>query len=228
MVGDQADFVQRLRTVLPARWFGDVTPILDTVLNGLAAGWVFVHELLQYTRRQTRVSTASDVWLDLVARDFFGHTVTRMIGQTDPAFRTRIYRNILRERGTRAALVGALSDLTGRVPVVFEPRNTSDTGGYGHATVTNGSLGGGLGYGVSGGWGNLSLPYQCFLTVFRPIGNGTANVSGWTGSLSGYGVGPLEYADLDIIRGHVGDADILREITSIIPVGVVVWTRISS
>lgn len=228
MIGSQADIALRLRSALPLRWFGDVTPILDTVLNGLAAGWEFLHELLQYTRLQARVSSASDVWLDIIAHDFFGIKVSRAPGQTDGAFRAVVRRNILRELGTRRSLASALTNLTGRAPVIFEPQNTSDTGGYGNLGMVRQPIGGGVGYGASGGWGNLNLPYQGFITAFRPNGNGVANVSGWCMNAGGYGIGLLEYADMDIIRDHVSDASILAEIVQTSPVGVVLWARISS
>jgi len=39
MLGDQQDMLRRIKTVLPARWFADASPVLDGVLSGLAAGW---------------------------------------------------------------------------------------------------------------------------------------------------------------------------------------------
>ena len=45
---------------------------------------------------------------------------------------------------------------------------------------------------------------------------------------AGYGGGPIEYANLDLLNGHVSDADILNEIASVAPVGIVAWTNIVS
>lgn len=224
----QSDIVERLKTVLPTRWFGEVTPVLDTILNGLAAGWEYLFALLQYVRNQTRLSTATDIWLDLIAHDYFGNDLVRRTGQSDGAFRQSILSELLRPRGTRHAITDVVSQATGRLPIVFEPANTADTGGYGSYDMTISPIGGGVGYGDSGGWGNLSLPYQSFITVFRPIGNGVANISGWGLHDGGYGSGCLQYADMDMIQGHLSDYDILETIRRTSPVGIVNWTRIAS
>ena len=228
MTGDQADIASRLRSVLPSRWFADSAPILDTLLNGIASGWEYIHRLLRHAQLQTRMATASGIWLDLAARDFFGAHLCRVAGQSDDAFRLIVRRNILRSLGTRSALASALTDLTGRQPLIFEPRNTSDTGGYGSLGTQGSILGGGIGYGTSGGWGNLDSPFQCFVTVFRPHANGVANVSGWGVYAGGYGVGSLEYVDTDIAYGYISDKQIVEALTWVKPVGSVVWAKIVS
>ena len=225
MVGDAVDIARRLRSVLPARWFGATTPILDALLAALAVGWAVMFNLLRYTGMQTRIASASDVWLDLIAQDFFGPRLRRSAGQSDRVLRRILRRNILRTLGTRIALIDALRDLTGREPLVFEPRNTSDTGGYGNLA---GNAGGGASYCSAGGWGNLSLPFQCFVTAFRPRINGVANLSGWCLPEAGYGAGALEYAGIDAASGYISDGEILDEITRAAPVGTVLWTNISS
>jgi hypothetical protein len=65
--GTQPDVVARLTSVLPNRWFPDSTPVLDGLLNGLAAAWANLIGLLGYTQLQTRIATATDIFLDLVA-----------------------------------------------------------------------------------------------------------------------------------------------------------------
>lgn len=216
---DRADIVRRLRAVLPFRWFGDTTPVLDTLLNGLAAGWEENFGLLQYTRRQSRIATATEEWLDFIGYDFFGFEIARVAGQSDDSYRKVLQHNILRLRGTRTALASALTDLTGRSPAIFEPRNTGDSGGYSS---------GGAGYCAAGGWGSLELPFQLFVTAFRPRGNGTANVSGWSLGGGGYGAGALEYVDMDIVHGRIDDQQIASEVVRTAPAGVVVWLKIAS
>lgn len=225
MINYTIGITRRLRSVLPARWFGATTPVLDTLLTALAVGWTAMFDLLRYTGMQTRIASASDVWLDIVAYDFFGSRLRRSTGQSDRIFRLVIRRNIFCPMGTRTALIVALHGLTGRAPLVFEPRNTSDTGGYGNMTR---DAGGGVGYGTAGGWGNLSLPFQCFVTAFRPQINGVANLSGWNLPEAGYGVGALEYAGLETANGYIGDGEILAEMTRVAPVGAVIWANISS
>ena len=130
MTGDQQDMMARLRAVLPTRWFPDSAPVLDGLLSGLASGWSWAYQQLQYVKAQTRIATATDVWLDIIANDFFGGRLARRVGQSDGAFRDRIQRELFRERGTRGAIIAVLHDLTGRAPLVFEPARTTDTGGY--------------------------------------------------------------------------------------------------
>ena len=224
MTGNQQDMWARLRAVLPQRWFPDTAPVLDGVLNGLACGWSLAYDLLQYVKAQTRIATATDIWLDVIALDFFGTRLVRRCRQSDAAFRDRISRELFRERGTRAAIVSVLQDLTGRTPFLFEPARPADTGGYASASGS----GGGAGYGVAGGWGSLNLPFQCFVTAYRPIGSGIAIVAGWGGRVGGYGAGAIEYASMDMVQGQVTDQDIYAAIADVLPVTVIGWTQITN
>jgi hypothetical protein len=223
MTGDQQDMLARLRAVLPPRWFADSAPVLDGLLSGLASGWTWAYQQLQYVKAQTRLATASDIWLDMIANDFFGSHLLRRPGQSDEAFRTHIQKELFRERGTRSAIVSTLRDLTGRAPLVFEPARTADTGGY---ASLSGS-GGGAGYGCAGGWGSLALPFQCFITAYRPTGSGISTVTGWGGPAAGYGRGTIEYANLDMVQGQVTDDDIYAAVAGVLPVAVIGWTSIT-
>jgi hypothetical protein len=224
MTGDQDDMLARLKSVLPSSWFADQSPVLDALLAGLASAWQRLYTLLDEVKAQTRIVTASGVWLDIIADDFFGQRLRRRISQADDALRRRIQQELLRERGTRGAVVSVLQDLTGRMPFVFEPARTTDTGGYG----SRAGGGGGLGYGMAGGWGSLSLPMQCFVTAFRPHGAGIAAVAGWGMSAGGYGMGAVEYASLAMVQGQVTDADIYGAVESVLPVTAIAWTQISN
>ena len=57
-----ADLAARLRSLLPARWFPDTTPVLDGLLAGLSAGWGRILAIIEYAAQQTRIATASDRW----------------------------------------------------------------------------------------------------------------------------------------------------------------------
>jgi hypothetical protein len=202
------------------------TPDLDGLLAGIAWMWSWVYALWSYARLQTRIATAADAFLDMISLDFFGvGVVPRRSSEPDDSFRARIKRNLLRPRGTRAAMISALTDLTGRPPTIFEPRNAGDTGAYGHLgspTVT------GLAYNAAGGYGSLALPFQAFITAYRPIGQGIANVGGYGTEVGGYGVGALEYASPSLITGSVTDQDIYDEVARTMPAAAIGWTRISS
>jgi hypothetical protein len=223
MTGDQQDMVSRLKAVLPLRWFPDDTPVLHSLLNGLACGWASVYSLIQYVRTQARISTAQDTWLDIAAADYFGDQVRRRTGESDDQFRTEIMHDLVRDHGTRASVVKILLDLTGQAPAIFEPAYPPDTGGY----AGTARAGGGLAYGVAGGWGSLQLPFQFFVTAYRPIGTGIALVGGWNSGVGGYGIGGIEYADLSMIQGQITDNEINAAIASVLPVAVIGWTRIT-
>jgi len=224
MIGDQQDILVRLKQVLPLRWFPDDAPVLDILLSGFAWAWSWVFSLLRYVQTQARISTAESTWLDLAAADYFGSDIDRHAGENDDAYRLRIQLELVRERGTRRAITRSLVDLTARPPIVFEPANPRDTGGYGSTS----EMSGGLAYQLAGGWGSLSLPFQFFVTAFRPMGIGIGSVSGWECGGGGYGQGSLEYASLYMMQGQVTDTDICLAITRVLPVGVVAWARISS
>lgn len=235
--GSQADFAARLRAVLPARWFPDTaptattsnSPILDAVLAGIATVWASAYSLLSYVTLQTRIATATDVFLDMIARDFFGAQLQRRVTESDINYRARILASLLPPAGTRAALIARVRQLTGRTPWVFEPMNTMDSGGYGAA---GSSIWTGLAYNQAGGYGCLAEPFQCFVVAYRPHSGGQANVggyycgSGWAGG--GYGVGAIEWVGTDMLTGQVTDADIYSTIANVIPAGSIAWTAISA
>lgn len=238
-IGDTNDLAGRIRAVLPTSWFPSspaegqsATPILDGVLTGLGAAWAALYSLLSYTKLQTRIATATDFFLDLIAADFFGVKLPRRSGEADAVFRARIQKSIFAPRATRGALSSILSELTGREPVIFEPAYTLDTGGYGPPS----SAGGNLAYSAAGGWGSLELPFQFFITVFRPLGvvAGVANVAGYgqvAGLIAmpaGYGEGAIEYADAGLVSGTVLDSDIYATIVNTVPVATIAWTNIAN
>lgn len=216
--------LSRLKQVLPLKWFPDATPVLDTILSGIAWAWAWCFDLLQTAKAQARISTAEGFWLDLIAQDFFGAGLPRRPGEIDSAYQARIKAELIRERGTRAAVSTVLLELTGQSPLIFEPANTFDTGGYGNS----GGAGGGLGYGTAGGWGSLSLPFQFFVTTCRPSGSGVPSVSGWSCGAGGYCEGAIEYATASVVQGPVSDEEIYDTIAGVLPLCTVAWTRILS
>ncbi len=139
--GDQADIVSRIRAVLPAAWFPtpaasgvSSTPILDALLNGAAACGAWLYSLLQGVVAAARIGTATGVFLDGVAADFFGTALQRNPGEGDVALRARIKAALLLPLGTRAGIIEALQMLTGRTPRLVEPWNTGDTSAYNQNT----------------------------------------------------------------------------------------------
>lgn len=218
--GSQEDILARLKAALPNGWFRDTTPVLDGLLGGIASVMAAVHVLACYARKQTRVATATDGFLDLISADFFGKGLPRKPNEGDAAFRARILAQLFMEKGTRKGLIGVLTLLTGRAPKVFEPARPADTGGY----CTNS-----IGYGAAGGYGSVLLPFQAFVTAYRPTSQGIPNVAGYGVSVGAYGTpSQIEWANPSLIQGAVQDADIYAAIDSVKPAGTTVWTRITS
>jgi hypothetical protein len=219
MTGDLTDMRGRLKSVLPARWFGDTTPILDALLCGLAAAWSGLYGLLAFAAAQTRIATAGAPFLDIASADYFGAALPRRAGESDGAFSLRLRANLTAPRATRAALIAALTSLTGRPPAIFEPLNAGDTGGYGAGT---------LGYGVAGGYGCRNLPFQFFVTGFRPDATPASNAGGYVVGPGGYNTAPMVYADLADIPGAVTDADIYAAAAAVLPTACTAWMTLSN
>jgi hypothetical protein len=186
--------------------------------------------MLAFVRLQARRLTASGPFLDMLSADFFGGFLPRRTGETDALFNARIGREMFREKGTRAGLIAAIEDLTGLIPAVFEPAYTMDTGGYGSHGMTAGTN---LAYGAAGGYGSLALPFQFFVTVERPTGQGVASVAGYgkiggfNGMPGGYGVGAIEYANPSMFVPQVTDQDILNVINDVRPAATIAWVKIA-
>jgi hypothetical protein len=218
MTGDGNDMLARIKAVLPARWFPDATPLLDGLVTGLADASAWLYALLGNVKLQARLATATGGFLDMIGNDYFGARVLRRAGQGDAAFRARIETELLRERGTRPALIAVLEEMTGRTPIIFEPARPADTRAWGIA----------LGYGAAGGWGSLMLPFQCFVTAYRPLGQGIGAVNGWGSGGGGWGSGVAGYGSMALAASDIGDADIMAAIAGVMPVAAVAWTKISN
>jgi hypothetical protein len=212
MLGDSSDMAGRMRALLPNGWFADDAPVLTGLLQGIGTAWSCIYFLIEFAIQQSRISTATGIFLDMISSDFFGSLLPRVDLEPDSLFLQRIKYELLRPRATREALILALQELTGRAPIIFEPRLTSDTGGY---TL------GGVGYNTAGGWGNISLPFQVFVTVYRPRGIGIANIAGYgTGGIPVYGNSTMEPPQMT-------DAQIYSAIPPLLPAATVAWTRLS-
>ena len=217
---DTSSWTARIRRLLPRGWFAEEgsTPLLDGLLAGLGYAHAQLSAWYAFSRAQTRLATATDVFLDGLAADFLGSRISRNVGEADTAFRVRVRREILRPRATRSALVSELTALTGVAPLVVEPGNSSDTGGY--------RLGG-VGYGTGGAYGSVILPFQVFVTAFRPAIAPPPGVDGYRGGLGGYGVGAVEYAQASAIVG-VPDEEVYAAIESTRPAATIIWTRLTN
>ena len=173
MTGDQQDILARLRNVLPARWFPESAPVLDALLNGLASSWSWAHDQLQYVKAQTRIATATDIWLDIIAQDFFGDRLIRRTGQSDAAFRSRIRRELFRERGTRGAMSRSCRISQDACRSCSNPPERPIREVILRWQASAGELAT-----ARRRMGQSLMPFQCFITAYRPLGSGIAIVSG--------------------------------------------------
>lgn len=216
--GDKNDFYARLRSLLPTGWFADNSPLLNSVLVGAAQTLALCYALYRYGHKQTRISTATDGWLDMAANDFFGDALQRQVDMTDDVFRKQTMNHLFRECGTRQAIIRVLKEMTGKTPVVFEPQRPEDTGSYG---------GPALGYGTAGGYGSLMMPYQAFVIVRRHHFSALPYIAGYHTTPSGYRMPSRgQYVSLDKFRGEVTDAQIYAAVAEVKLEGTLVWVRL--
>jgi hypothetical protein len=219
-LGDANDCANRIRALLPVRWFADSNPIRDAVIAGAAYALSLVYALLQYTQLQTRIGTATDGFLDLISFDFFGSSLPRRSGEMDAPFRQRILANLLRERATRKGITDALVTLTGRAPIIFEPWRIADTGAYNTPQT---------GYNTSGKYGSLVLNNQIFVTAFRPSGSGLPRIAGYNAARGAYTAASYaKYSSLSEVVGFVTDADIFAAVDAAKAAGIIAWTQLSN
>lgn len=215
--GDKNDFITRIKALMPRTWFDDENPILDGIIAGYATAAAWCYSLYVYAVLQTRILTSTGGWLDIAAYDFFGDRIRRASGQSDSDFLNIIRINLFRERVTRQAVISTLEDLTGKTPLIVEPTRPQDCGGYGAPNI---------GYGAAGAYGSMLMPYQCFVTAYRPSGAGIPYVAGYDTTPSGYNIPSRgEYASYSQIT-NVTDAQIYAAIASVKMEGTVVWVRI--
>jgi hypothetical protein len=132
---------------------------LGVVLQGAAYVSSFAYSLIAFARQQTRIGTATGGWLDLIAYDYFGYNIQRLVGQGDGSFRAEIEANILPSAGSRQALISALISLTGREPDISDPWSPVTASAYGVGTTA---------YGEAGVYGSYAMPGEFFITAFRP------------------------------------------------------------
>jgi hypothetical protein len=229
--GDANDMAARLRAVLPSEWFpAGPLPVLDTLLAGFGTALAWAYNFLAFARAQMRLVSSTGAFLDLFAFDFFGNGLLRRPGETDAAYGARISASLLAPKNTRAAVIEAVTLLTGRAPVVFEPWRPADCGG-----LNVGSLAlGGAGFGGAGALGNIAaLPCQSFITAFRPHGVGVAYVMGLGGAGITTATGGLGQGLFGLVAAGAGsslitDADIYAAIAATISEGTVAWTKITN
>lgn len=229
-LGSQSDFVNRLAAALPIGWFPNIAdaPVLNGLLSGIASIWTSLWSLLSYVNTQKRISTATDINLDIISADFLGDQLPRNAGESDASFRARIKASIFQPMVTRAAVSAALTTVTGAAPKIFEPRNPADTGGWGASGSTAPT---GVAYGACGGYGSYQLPFQFFVQTqlpatasLPPAVQGYGTRIGAPGAvIGGYGSGAIEYEDQAQTFLAIEDGEVLAVLNRVKPAATVAW-----
>jgi hypothetical protein len=214
-LGGADDIIRRIKLLLPKGWWNFQAPIRDAIIGGVADGAAWCYSLLAYAKRQTRVAWANDLWLDIIAKDYFGGFIRRRVNEQDSDFRIRIQKELIRERVTRQGMIDTLTDLTGNVPYIFEPWNTGDTGAWNE---------GHFAWDIGGGWGDTILPAQAFINVIPP-GGGIPNAPGWDTAAFGWDVGGM-WGDMSLIVGTITNQEIYDTINITRPTGSIAWTQL--
>jgi len=155
--GDQADFVRRLRGLLPAGWFPttpasgetEQAPVLVGMLSGfgaiLSGVWTWFAQVATFSRLSSSTGEAVDLW----AADYFGTLgLARQDGETDDAYKARILLAFSFVRNTRAAVQSAADNASGVSVTLIEPMRAMDT--HAMASLASPASGGGYGYGYPG------------------------------------------------------------------------------
>lgn len=213
----------RLNAALPSRWFGTSSTI-GAVMSGFAAMLSWLYSMYQYVQLQMRIATASGVWLDIAASDFFGTGLPRLANEFDDQYRARIRSSLFVEHGTRNAIYYTLLRLTGRAPVIFEPARPADTGAYGGAGV--GAMG--LAYNTAGGYGSLQMPYQALVQAYLPSTAGIPLVAGYGIPTGAYNTASrAEYTSLANAQESVAQQAIYNAVEAVRPAGTTVWVGTS-
>ncbi len=236
--GSSADIQARIAGAPPygvlPKWWAWVAPVRDALIGGASDLLASCYSFIAYVKTQTRLWTATGVFIDIFGFDFLGLAVVRMAGESDAVYAARVRKEILRERVTRSGMVQALTDLTGQQPNIFEPWNTNDAGAW-----NTGALAwSGGGAGGAGAWGSTLMPNQVMIIVYRSstVGVGLANYGGWshgtgssaTPSNGGWNTGGVGWSSAAMALGGITDQDIYDCINLTKPVGVVVWVSIQN
>ncbi len=230
--------------------------VSNAVLGGISDSLSWSYSQIQGAKAATRRATLTGWLLDLDAYGFFGSTFLRKPNESDASFRTRYTNEIFRPRVTRAAISKALYDLTGRYPKIVETWSAGDCGaydlgglGYAGSDFAPAPAGGldetgaydigvtsydplvgpsGNSYPGLGCWGSLEIPYQFFVTAYRPLSGSIPNASGTDVGVMGYDIGAFRYTDPTELQVSVSDADILACVARNQAAGVIAWTAISN
>jgi hypothetical protein len=243
MIGDQTDIIGRIDEGLPSQWFGDDKPFADMLVTGYGEQGAYAYQLYEFAKLQTRINTATGIFLDMISADFFGGDLPRVAAESDSLFRIRIIANLFRKKVTLYALQDALTlavpSINPRATfMIFEPGQHSildsagaaitDSTGDGLLTTSDASTlipNGAYPIGIS--TADASARYGTPLAAFECLVNISGlpqSASGYNDSPGGYGsYGYTRYMGLSPYTSAVGIELLYKVISSVKPIATTVW-----
>jgi hypothetical protein len=217
----EEDIYIRLIQQLP-NWWGSDHAVVDVLLEAFITTNLLNYAQFSYVFLQLRLQTCTGDNLDLFSQDYFGGYLPRRFDESDDSYRNRISATLLQEKSTRYGMQNALFLLTGIEPVIFEPWNPYDCGGYNVAST--------MGYDIAGSYGSGSYPAQVFIDVYVNGYDQMGGYSGYNDYYGGYnasgGLAALWYGGDSLIGIVVSDQDIYDTINLTKPEGVWCWVAI--
>jgi len=215
--GDQSDIFNRLKNNL-VPWFGQDSPNVDALLQGIAKTDSTIYALIGYANTQTRIKTATGDALDLISLDYFGGDLPRHPGENDASFRNRILADLVQERATRKGMYTVLKNLTGIAPIIIEGTYAGNVGFYDRSFFYDSAYG----YGWFG-------PYTAIIYAFSPAPTGFVGYGTYDGGGFGYDYSfNNAYVDLSQEIITVTNADIIAAIKATKVFGTLMYVYINN
>lgn len=190
-----------------------VDAVVVAILSGPAAVLARLYALVAFVRAQMRLSSSVGGWIDLWAYDYFGYWIRRRPTEQDAPFITRIQQNLLAPLVTRAAMVEALTNLTGEAPTIFEPFNAADAACYGSPQA---------GYGFCQ-YGSLLMRAQALIIVNQPASSAAGPIPAYGSPQGGYGAGCMYYFPASQFPGVAQIEEVRATINRTKAAGVICW-----
>jgi hypothetical protein len=215
--GDSSDLLSRLQRLVPP-WFGrsDLSPVVNSALQGVAWALSFAYSLYAFAVLQTRLATMNGGWLDLAAGDYFGDDLRRFGAEQDATYSRRIRLEVLRDRNTRNGIDRAVYDLTANHPTIFEAFRPADCGGLGTYSLVCGQ---------AGGWGSAGAAFQVIVATPAPTGYGIPNLPGWDATTGGIDATFVLTNDTDFVANGPTPLNVLNALERVRTAGITYFVR---
>ena len=155
---DASGYANAAIELLPNGWFSETATVsggnLYNLMNGLTTGLELIDAQNQTIYSSLRPQSCIGVRLDSWVQDYYGITLPRFPGESDPAYYTRVQANLAARKGTVQGIT-AVAQAYGSV-IVTEPWQVIQSGAY----DTDGTIG----YDAAGMYGDQHPLIECWVT----------------------------------------------------------------